>query len=352
MLAILCAGAAVAACTSTGTTKTASLATSTLAPSTLASNGSTEAYPMLPEEILTIPVSEAAAGQSEASGFAAASVLKPAALQVTAMAAPATDPAAGVVQVSNGAAQGAQGRTLPQTALRTTAGQQLPVSRDIANAEAGTVAVQPAVMLASAGDPQYLAAQPAAFAGNSPSRVQLATTAIDPQPATVGGVINAPDGRIGPDHVEARSAELDNLIARYANYYKVPLALVRRTINRESTFNPAARNGKYLGLMQISHRTAVGMGYRGPASGLFDAETNLKYAVRYLRGAWLVARGDHARADRLYQTGYYYDAKREGLLDETGLGTDRRRRSHSMPSQTEMNALPIASQQELSAGQL
>lgn len=78
--------------------------------------------------------------------------------------------------------------------------------------------------------------------------------------------------------------------------------------------------------MQIKHATARGMGYDGPASGLFDAETNLKYAVKYLRGAWLVAGGNAKRADRLYQSGYYYDAKRKGMLEETGLGRDLGRR--------------------------
>jgi hypothetical protein len=40
----------------------------------------------------------------------------------------------------------------------------------------------------------------------------------------------------------------------------------------------------------------------------------------------MVADGDYHRADRLYQSGYYYHAKRKGLLDETGLGRDRVRR--------------------------
>lgn len=136
----------------------------------------------------------------------------------------------------------------------------------------------------------------------------------------------APQGRLGPSAVAARSPELDELMAQYAAYYGVPEKLVRRVAKRESTFNPKARNGPYLGLMQISHATARGMGYRGSASGLLDAETNLKYAVRYLRGAYIVARGNHDKADRLYQTGYYYHAKRAGLLDETGVGVDRKRR--------------------------
>lgn len=140
----------------------------------------------------------------------------------------------------------------------------------------------------------------------------------------------APAVRVSPEGgVEARSSELDRVMAHYADYYGVPEALVRRVAKRESTFNPRATNGQYLGLMQISVPTARGMGYRGGRAGLLDAETNLKYAVRYLRGAFIVAGGNHDKADRLYQSGYYYHAKRAGLLDETGVGVDRKKRRRS-----------------------
>ncbi|WP_353645016.1 lytic transglycosylase domain-containing protein [Mesorhizobium sp. WSM2239] len=138
--------------------------------------------------------------------------------------------------------------------------------------------------------------------------------------------IDAPAVNFGQAAVGPRSPELDALITRYAAYYEVPVELVRRVVKRESNFRPAARNGPYWGLMQIRHDTARGMGYKGGASGLLDAETNLKYAVKYLRGAYITAGGDHDRSVRLYASGYYYDAKRRGLLDETGLGKDRRRR--------------------------
>jgi soluble lytic murein transglycosylase-like protein len=129
-----------------------------------------------------------------------------------------------------------------------------------------------------------------------------------------------------PDqHASGPRAEIERLIEKYSVVYEVPVELVRHVVNRESTFNPKAYNHGHWGLMQIKHATARGMGYDGPASGLFDAETNLKYAVKYLRGAWLVSGGNAKRADRLYQTGYYYDAKRKGLLEATGLGVDRRR---------------------------
>lgn len=112
---------------------------------------------------------------------------------------------------------------------------------------------------------------------------------------------------------------LDGLIAHYATAYDVPESLVRRVIVRESGYNPAARNGPYYGLMQISYATARGMGFSGEASGLLDAETNLRFAVRYLAGAYVTAGGNHDRAMQLYASGYYYDAKRQGLLEEAGL---------------------------------
>ena len=112
---------------------------------------------------------------------------------------------------------------------------------------------------------------------------------------------------------------LDGLIAHYATQYDVPEHLVRRVIMRESGYNPAARNGPYYGLMQISHATARGMGFSGEAAGLLDAETNLRYAVRYLAGAYMTAGGNDDRAVQFYARGYYYDAKRLGLLEKSGL---------------------------------
>jgi len=113
-------------------------------------------------------------------------------------------------------------------------------------------------------------------------------------------------------------SDMDGLISKYAQAYDMPESLLRRVIVRESGYNPKARNGPYWGLMQIRHDTATVMGYKGPASGLLDAETNLKYAGRYLRGAYLVADRNPDRAVRLYASGYYYDAKRKGMLEEAG----------------------------------
>ena len=113
--------------------------------------------------------------------------------------------------------------------------------------------------------------------------------------------------------------QIDRLIEKYAAFYGVPADLVRRVVARESRFDPGKHHRGNWGLMQIKAATARTMGYRGPARGLLDAETNLKYGVKYLRGAYLVARGDAGRAAAYYRSGYYYRARRMGMLRETGL---------------------------------
>lgn len=113
--------------------------------------------------------------------------------------------------------------------------------------------------------------------------------------------------------------EMRALVREYSAYHGIPESLLHRVIQRESGYNPAARNGPYYGLLQILPQTARTMGYQGPPEGLLDAETNLKYAGKYLRGAWLVSGRDEDEAVRWYAAGYYYEAKRLGLLEETGL---------------------------------
>lgn len=111
------------------------------------------------------------------------------------------------------------------------------------------------------------------------------------------------------------SSNLDALIAHHAKANGVPEDLVHRIVKRESRYNPrAVGRGGAMGLMQIKHGTARALGYAGPPSGLLTAETNLTYAVKYLAGAYKVANGDHNRAVGYYARGYYYDAKRKGIV--------------------------------------
>ena len=117
-----------------------------------------------------------------------------------------------------------------------------------------------------------------------------------------------------PEAEAGRASSLNGLIAKYARLYGVPEELVHRVVHRESRYNPKAFSRGNYGLMQIRYNTARGLGYDGPPAGLFDAETNLHYAVKYLRGALLVADNNHDGAVALYSSGYYYDAKRKGML--------------------------------------
>lgn len=113
--------------------------------------------------------------------------------------------------------------------------------------------------------------------------------------------------------------ELRERVNFWADHYDIPRSLVHRVIQRESDYRPAARNGPYYGLMQILPQTARTMGHRGPAEELLIADVNLEWAVKYLRGAWMVSDGDEQTAVGWYARGYYYEAKRRGLLVETGL---------------------------------
>lgn len=113
------------------------------------------------------------------------------------------------------------------------------------------------------------------------------------------------------------SSGLDALIAKHAAANNVPEDLVRRVIKRESGGNPRVVNKGNFGLMQIKLATARGLGYRGTAAGLLDADTNMTYAVKYLAGAYRVAGGNHGRAVHYYAAGYYYAAKHQGLGTRT-----------------------------------
>jgi soluble lytic murein transglycosylase-like protein len=50
-----------------------------------------------------------------------------------------------------------------------------------------------------------------------------------------------------------------------------------------------------------------------------NPNTNLQFGAKYLRGAWLVSGRNEDKAMKWYAKGYYYEAKRLGLLRETGL---------------------------------
>ena len=160
------------------------------------------------------------------------------------------------------------------------------------------------------------------IAAVDPAILQLQPAAQNPvvtEGVTTNAMLETETQNLEPFVSSTKNTNLNQLIAKYASLYDVPEHLVHHVVRRESNYNPAAVHRGNWGLMQIRYNTAKGMGYDGSPTGLLDAETNLKYAVKYLRGAWIVAEKDAKKADWLYRTGYYFQAKKKGLLDEAGL---------------------------------
>lgn len=180
---------------------------------------------------------------------------------------------------------------------------------------AGFREVLPPARPSFAADSEPAAPSTASVTAEAPLDLSAAT----PQPSLIsslfGSFPSTPAPVAAPASVRSGRAGLDSLIASYAKLNGVPENLVHRVVIRESKYNPrAVGRGGALGLMQIKHATARGLGYTGPSSGLLDAETNLTYAVKYLAGAYQAAGGDHNRAVAYYARGYYYAAKRQASV--------------------------------------
>lgn len=174
----------------------------------------------------------------------------------------------------------------------------LPASRVDMPAPATPAAGQAALGATPPAAPVEAAATPSA-----------ATPAPEAQPAVPGQAPAAlPVVAAGPAHLRP-------LIAGHARANDVPELLVHRVIQRESRYNPrAVGRGGALGLMQIKLSTARRLGYKGDAEGLLDADQNMRYAVKYLAGAYRVADRNHDRAVSYYASGYYYQAKAKRML--------------------------------------
>ena len=315
---MLC-GAALSGCTSTSTVAPAPgfAGPATVAETQVASSDAGFAL-ALPESVSVLPEpSGVPSVQTAALAATPAAFAGPtpqgaaaAAQQVAALApAPATE-SSGIAA----AAQSSAGSGEVSPVAATPAKASTVTASDAVAAKPDPMRIFPAAPVLVASAAATLPVTPIAYSGPVPSYLAPAVFKIE-----------SPSADLPRTPVRGRS-DVEKLITKYAALYEVPVELVRHVVNRESTFNPKAYNNGHWGLMQIKHATGRGMGYSGPASGLFDAETNLRYAVKYLRGAWLVSDRNAKRADWLYQTGYYYEAKRKGLLEATGLGIDRKRR--------------------------
>lgn len=133
-----------------------------------------------------------------------------------------------------------------------------------------------------------------------------------------GGRSSAPE-RVPSGLYPGETVAMRRHIERAARDLDIPEALLHRVIQRESDYRADARNGPYWGLMQILPQTARTMGFDGRNEDLLRPEVNLRYAGRYLRGAWLVSDGNMDAAVMHYARGYYYEARDRCMLVETGL---------------------------------
>lgn len=97
----------------------------------------------------------------------------------------------------------------------------------------------------------------------------------------------------------------------------VPASLALSIAKHESGFRCSAvgRAGER-GVMQIKPATARGIGYRGPASGLNNCHTGIRYGMIYLRMAYRLSGGNAYRAAVLYNGGLGAKRKRSAYAEK------------------------------------
>lgn len=101
-----------------------------------------------------------------------------------------------------------------------------------------------------------------------------------------------------------------NMVAAEAARQGVPVGLALAVARAESNFRCSAigKAGER-GVMQIKPRTARGVGYKGPASGLNNCATGIRYGMIYLKQAYRKAGGNIYRAALLYNAGIHSKKK-------------------------------------------
>ncbi|RYI33895.1 MAG: hypothetical protein EON48_02475, partial [Acetobacteraceae bacterium] len=124
--------------------------------------------------------------------------------------------------------------------------------------------------------------KPPLFAVSPPQCLSNRSPAANPSPASVGAVpmsltrrsliltsaaalaacARRPDPATRAPMTPGATPEMMALVAKYSEIHGIPESLLHRVIQRESGYNPGARNGPYYGLMQILPQTAQTMGYR------------------------------------------------------------------------------------------
>jgi soluble lytic murein transglycosylase-like protein len=131
----------------------------------------------------------------------------------------------------------------------------------------------------------------------------LTEAAYAPTRDRVADVFAQTETRSGGGTISGSTA-IDALIEKHARENGIPPALAYGFVRVESRYNPGAKGSGVYGLSQIKPATARGLGFSGPASALFDPDTNLRYGMRYLAGAWQKGGGDVCMAAMKYKGGH------------------------------------------------
>jgi soluble lytic murein transglycosylase-like protein len=173
----------------------------------------------------------------------------------------------------------------------------------------------------------HSAAQPKTEAGLAAKALGTAVAARD---SVKGGVVAAKDtvvasaSAVGSGAVAVASAgartvreaaravgdtitgdpKIDQLIEKAADENDIPRELAYAVVRVESHYNPRARGSGVYGLSQIKPATARGLGFQGSAEALLDPETNLRYGMRYLKGAYEQGNGDVCQTAMKYKGGH------------------------------------------------
>ena len=103
---------------------------------------------------------------------------------------------------------------------------------------------------------------------------------------------------------EGPAPTIQALVTKHARENGVPENLASAVVRIESRFNPNARGGSAIGLMQIKVQTARSVGFAGDARGLMSPDTNLHFGMKVLADAYKASKGDVCLALAKYQSGH------------------------------------------------
>ncbi|TBN47970.1 lytic transglycosylase domain-containing protein [Hansschlegelia quercus] len=107
------------------------------------------------------------------------------------------------------------------------------------------------------------------------------------------------------DVAAAPAGSIQAMVTAEARRAGVSPALAHAVVKVESRYQPnATGRGGYVGLMQLSYRTAQGMGFKGSRQALYQPSNNLTYGMRYLAQAVRLAGGSTCGAVSKYQGGH------------------------------------------------